>query len=151
MSETCPWCDEAIAPTDHVQRMVDGQSWHTECFIRSVVGSVAHQRRRCHCYIPGSPEHDPPRLTRREAALAAVVEARFRNRANVLNVDGACPSCGGKEFHPGPRGGSARNIMCADCGQRYWYCPPFPPECIDNDEAGYDLTTRERLKPEQIA
>lgn len=84
-------------------------------------------------------------MTKRQAAQAAVEEARFRNFANVLNVDGACPACGCKDFHPGPRGGSARNIMCAECGGKYWYCPPLPPERIYNDVACYDLTTRQRL------
>lgn len=151
MSEQCPWCVEPIAPNDNIHRMASGQPWHMECFARSVLGSVAHLRRRCDCYIPGSTEGDPPGLTTREAALAAVEEARFRNRADILNGDGACPSCGCKDFHPGPSGGSARNIMCAGCGAKYWYCPPFPPERIDNDVACYDLTLRQRLQPEESA
>lgn len=151
MSELCPWCDEAIAPGDHIHRMACGAPWHMECFARSVLGSVAHQRRRCGCYIPGSNENDPPGMTTREAARAAVEEARFRTHANVLNEDGACPACGCKEFHPGPWGGSARNIMCAACGTKYWYRPPFPPERIDNEDACYDLTVRQRLQIEGSA
>lgn len=142
----CPWCVEAIAPEDHIHQMANGELWHMECFVRSVLGSVAHQRRRCSCCTPGSTENDPPGMSVRQAARAAVDEARFRTRANILNVDGACPDCGGKEFHPGPRGGSARNIMCAACGAKYWYCPPFPPERIDNDVACYDSMTRLQLQ-----
>lgn len=145
MSQPCPWCEEEVTPGDDQQRMAAGAAWHMECFVRSVLGSVAHQRRRCGCYIPGSTENDPPGMTLREAARAAVEEAQFRNYANVLNMDGACPACGSKEFHPGPRGGSARNIKCAGCGQKYWYRPPFPPERIDNDDACYDLTVRQQL------
>lgn len=145
MNDPCPWCDEAIAPGDNLHHMAIGAPWHKECFVRSVLGSVAHQRRRCACYIPGSTENDPPGMTKREAARAAVEEARFRNHANVLNVDGACPACGCNEFHPGPWGGSARNIMCAECGEKYWYRPPFPPERIDNEDGCYDLTVRQRL------
>lgn len=105
MSEPCPWCDEAIASADSRRLMSGCPPWHTECFVRSMLGSVAHQRRRCGCYIPGSTEDDPPGMTKREAARAAVEEARFRNHANVLNEDGACPVCGCKDFHPGPWGG----------------------------------------------
>jgi len=46
--------------------------WHRECFLRTVVGSLGHQLCRCSCY--GGTEEDPPHLTRREAAIAAVVQ-----------------------------------------------------------------------------
>ncbi len=29
-----------------------------------------------------------------------------------------CPKCDSEKFLPGPRGGAARNIKCAECG--YW-------------------------------
>jgi hypothetical protein len=50
--------------------------------------------------------------------------------------DGACV-CGSKHFHPGPRGGAAHNVMCAMCGSKFWYCPPFPSELIDNEDKVY--------------
>jgi hypothetical protein len=46
---------------------------HLECFIRGGVGSVGHLRGRCSCY--GGTEEDPPGLTKRQAALAAVLVA----------------------------------------------------------------------------
>jgi len=36
-----------------------------------------------------------------------------------------CPDCGSPEFLKGPRGGLARNVMCADCGQRFNLAPPL--------------------------
>ncbi|HZT29450.1 MAG TPA: hypothetical protein VFA33_06185 [Bryobacteraceae bacterium] len=50
----------------------DGESekpYHFECHMRMVVGSLAHQQRRCSCY--GGTEHDPPGMTLRQAARAA--------------------------------------------------------------------------------
>lgn len=45
---------------------------HYECRMRAVVGSVAHSEGRCSCFVPGSTEGDPPGLTAREAAHAAL-------------------------------------------------------------------------------
>lgn len=45
---------------------------HHECFMRGVTGSVGHQRGTCSCH--GGSEEDPPGMTRREAARAAVLE-----------------------------------------------------------------------------
>jgi len=41
--------------------------------LRLVIGSVAHLERRCCCYVPGSTEDDPPHMTPRQAARAALV------------------------------------------------------------------------------
>jgi hypothetical protein len=54
-----------------------------------------------------------------------------------LNDAGTCPDCGGEQFIIGPSGGNALNIKCADCGSKFWYSPPFPPERIDNDDCFY--------------
>ena len=43
---------------------------HKECFLRGVLGSVGHQRKKCSCF--GGTEEDPPGMTRREAAKAAL-------------------------------------------------------------------------------
>lgn len=134
----CPYCEEAIEPIDVIENMPSGEQWHSECLLRSVLGSVAHQRRHCSCFIPGSTENDPPGMAKRQAALAAVEEARSRK-------DRACPACGSKEFHPGPARGSARNVKCAQCGAKYWYRPPLAPERIDNDDRFYDLTLVQKL------
>jgi hypothetical protein len=40
--------------------------------MRAIIGSVAHVEHRCSCFVPGSTESDPPGMTRREAANAAV-------------------------------------------------------------------------------
>jgi len=37
---------------------------------------------------------------------------------------GVCPDCGGLVFLPGPRGGAAVNISCADCGSRFNVAAP---------------------------
>ena len=43
--------------------------FHFECHMRLVIGSLAHQQRRCSCY--GGTEHDPPGMTLRHAAIEA--------------------------------------------------------------------------------
>jgi hypothetical protein len=43
---------------------------HLECHLRDTVGSVGHIEGRCSCV--GGDEEDPPGLSRREAAVAAV-------------------------------------------------------------------------------
>jgi len=54
----------------------------------------------------------------------------------------ACPDCGSKEFHPGPMGGSARNLMCAQCGSFFWFSPPFPSHRIESKPEYFDQTQR---------
>lgn len=57
---------------DGVMRKVEGEVYvaaHIECHLRSVLGSVAHIEGRCSCH--GGDEHDPPGLSRRDAARAA--------------------------------------------------------------------------------
>lgn len=77
----CPWCTEPVLPTDRTDRFVhvtaDGnvavQHWHWECAARQAVGSVGHQLGRCSCF--GGTEDDPPEMSRREAAQAALALA----------------------------------------------------------------------------
>lgn len=77
----CMHCDEPIAPGDsgvvvpHIDasRQTSLMVRHRECFLRDALGSVGHQLGRCTCF--GGTEEDPPGLTRREAARAAVVAA----------------------------------------------------------------------------
>jgi hypothetical protein len=61
----CSWCAEAFAPGESIE---PGHV-HYECGLRSVLGSVGHQRGLCSCY--GGTEEDPPHMTRRQAAQAA--------------------------------------------------------------------------------
>lgn len=50
---------------------VDGEvGYHRECFLRSIFGSVGHQLGTCSC--EGGHDEDPPGMTKREAARAAV-------------------------------------------------------------------------------
>ena len=67
----CGFCGE---PIDGPECPLQGspQHLHQECGIRLVIGSVAHLERRCGCYVAGSEEGDPPHLTLRQAAHAAV-------------------------------------------------------------------------------
>jgi hypothetical protein len=67
----CPHCGEDVLPWDD-QVVINGgaQPIHRECLLRSVVGSVGHQLGRCPCH--GGHEGDPPGMTRREAARAAL-------------------------------------------------------------------------------
>lgn len=74
MGESCAWCEEAIVfGDDGLLIPVAGEnreiSYHTSCFLRSVVGSVGHQQN-CNCR--GECGGDPEGMTKKEAAQAAV-------------------------------------------------------------------------------
>lgn len=74
--DRCFYCDEKVTPEDLPETVntPDGpRPAHAECNFRAIMGSVAHIEKRCSCFVPGSLEHDPPGLTCREAAKAAVV------------------------------------------------------------------------------
>lgn len=66
----CRRCNEEITPDDLPDP--DGLAMHYECSLRSVVGSVAHQRRQCSCY--GGKGEDDPELSIRENARRACNE-----------------------------------------------------------------------------
>ena len=69
----CPHCNEKIVVGDEVMPFNGGRLlFHRNCGLRGVIGSVAHIYKRCSCYVPGSTEGDPPDLTPRQAADAAV-------------------------------------------------------------------------------
>ena len=67
---TCVWCGEPILPEEDGIIGENGGCEHIECFIRSIVGSVAHQEHRCPCY-GGSEDHYENGMTKRAAARAA--------------------------------------------------------------------------------
>lgn len=84
LGQLCGLCQEAIevgdagtmmhfVQTDEEQRAI-GQlrPVHYECSMRAVIGSVAHLEGRCSCVVPDATEGDPPGLSAREAARAAV-------------------------------------------------------------------------------
>jgi hypothetical protein len=66
----CKGCGESITVGDAGTFDRDGRVIHYECHLRTIIGSVGHQHRRCTCY--GGNEGDPPGMTRRDAAVAAV-------------------------------------------------------------------------------
>jgi hypothetical protein len=75
----CEWCEEVFIEEDngfaipHIEEhIVRLGFYHRECHIRQVIGSVAHQLKTCHCFIPGASELDPPELTIRQAARLAL-------------------------------------------------------------------------------
>ncbi len=60
----CGHCEEPLLPGEDIRKGL-----HIECMTRLVLGSVAHQQRRCGCF--GGTEQEDPHLTKREAARAA--------------------------------------------------------------------------------
>ena len=71
----CQYCDEEILPGERAD--VIGSDFHRECLFRTGAGSVGHIRKRCSCY--GGTEEDPPGMTKREAAKAALAEWKLRH------------------------------------------------------------------------
>jgi hypothetical protein len=76
VGEPCAYCEEPIEAGDRGVTIphIGGpepveKPYHFECHLRTVIGSVAHQMGQCSCH--GGTEHDPPGLTRRQAARAA--------------------------------------------------------------------------------
>jgi hypothetical protein len=74
--EECRWCGEAVTMDDKAPYypVTDGltgrpASYHFECLLRSIVGSVGHQQKRCECL--GGVDTSEVGLTLREAAIEA--------------------------------------------------------------------------------
>lgn len=72
----CQWCEEEVPAAD----AEEGSELHTECAFRAVVGGLNHLRGRCSC-CGGDQLPDPPELTKREAARAALDYWVQRERA----------------------------------------------------------------------
>lgn len=77
VGEICYHCNEPIADGDSGYIMpiygINGlrmQIIHRECFLRELLGSLGHQQKKCSCH--GGTEEDPPNMTTRQAAQAAV-------------------------------------------------------------------------------
>lgn len=66
----CLHCGETVH-TKERQFILNG-TYHYACAFRLGAGSVAHIEKRCSCYVPGSNEGDPPGMTLRQAAQAAL-------------------------------------------------------------------------------
>ncbi len=80
VGEACGWCKEPIGLMDdgwlipYLGKPGDPPMlpYHRACQLRSILGSVAHQQKRCSCYVKGSTVEDDPTLTPRQAAQAAL-------------------------------------------------------------------------------
>lgn len=77
--EKCTHCDEEVTSEDSGVVMPylseagpEMRVEHRECFLRGVLGSVGHQRGLCSCHGGPGTMDDPPGMTKREAAFAAV-------------------------------------------------------------------------------
>jgi hypothetical protein len=71
VGEPCVHCDERIEAGDDGWFYANGPVAHRECYLRGVIGSVAHQERRCSCF-GGSARDEEEGMTRRQGAKAAV-------------------------------------------------------------------------------
>lgn len=81
IGKPCAHCEEPIGPKDEgVMLSGSDDPWHQECFLRQILGSVAHQTRRCSCY-GGDGNEDDDDLSRREAARRAV--AYYQNHTRL--------------------------------------------------------------------
>jgi hypothetical protein len=78
----CIHCEEQIVSGDSGVFYANGPAAHRNCFLRGVIGSLAHIQKRCACYVRDSDESDPLGLTPRQAADAAVAEWERRSRVN---------------------------------------------------------------------
>jgi hypothetical protein len=76
---SCPFLPLRVFVKCPSIRKMDGRgAAHRNCFLRGVIGSVAHVLRKCRCFVLGSKLGDPEGMTRRQAGDAAdqVWEAR---------------------------------------------------------------------------
>jgi hypothetical protein len=84
----CAWCDEPVTKyQDHRLIPHVGESgayelpWHEECLVRGMIGGLNHLQGKCIC-CGGTEPPDPPGMSRREAAIAAVTW--FRDNHQTL-------------------------------------------------------------------
>lgn len=85
----CQRCGEPIRAGDcgWMIPYYDGEArevpYHHACHLRGILGSVAHQQRKCSCYVPGATCGDDPKLTRRQAAEAALKFWQIARRLHI--------------------------------------------------------------------
>lgn len=81
----CGYCDEPIRAGEDGWILDGGTVLHLECLLRSIVGSVAHQEKRCSCYggsgdsesgYGGSGDDREDGMTLRQGARAAMEHFR---------------------------------------------------------------------------
>jgi hypothetical protein len=66
----CGWCHETIKGNESGVDHENGCCEHIECFIASIVGSVAHQEHKCTCY-DGLVDCQLNEISKRETSKAA--------------------------------------------------------------------------------
>jgi hypothetical protein len=71
----CLHCHEPITVAEEKLTQMSSQM-HQECLLRAVAGPIAHQERRCSCFVPGATESDPPGLSKRAAAKLVLTYVR---------------------------------------------------------------------------
>lgn len=108
VGETCILCGEPIAEDDMGTINFVNQVSHHECLMRSVIGSVGHLKGNCFCF--GGTEEDPPGMSRREAAQAAVklfqlpsftcAQCYWKSHDPADVREGRCRNCGSDEALP---------------------------------------------------
>lgn len=78
----CLWCDEPIEAGErgYFYSGTEPPAIHYACFVRQIIGSVAHQQRRCTCF--GGHEEDPPGISKRQAARLALLMWDARRTAS---------------------------------------------------------------------
>lgn len=77
VGEFCLYCHEPIEKGDdgfmipYVGEVIKEVPYHRECQMRSILGSVAHQQRRCTCFGGSGTDHDDG-MRPRDGARAAL-------------------------------------------------------------------------------
>jgi hypothetical protein len=84
VGEHCAWCEEVITEKDQGVANPREAPFHIECFMRTMLGSLAHLQKKCSCYVPGSTAGDPPEMSKRQAALAALL---FQEKGIFNNIN----------------------------------------------------------------
>jgi hypothetical protein len=107
--ETCFHCGETVLPVDDRVACANGPVAHRNCFLRGVIGSVAHLLQKCRCFVPGSTLCDPEGMSRRQAADAAVLVWQAQQGARSMN-GGRCARENGSDTNliQGKRGSPER-------------------------------------------
>lgn len=80
--KTCWFCDSEILPGEADTSVLGCTEIHRDCLLRSIIGSVGHQRRLCSCY-GGTGNGDPEGVSKRECSRLAREEFE-KNRINIL-------------------------------------------------------------------
>ncbi len=82
----CLWCDEPVEGADPKEGMLyfNGVLYikrflHINCYLRGRYGSVGHQEGKCGCRGGPNTMDDPPGMSKREAADAAVFMWQTKN------------------------------------------------------------------------